>query len=273
MQPSPSSRASNPIDQMNLLREAIVGHRLATRLHSAMAWRILMEHHVFAVWDFMSLLKRLQRELTCVSTPWMPRRSADLARFINALVLAEESDEDESAEATSHFELYVRAMNVCGADTTAIAQVLRDVAAGAPVAQALAESHTPPAAQAFVTTTLDLVDNGQLEQIVGAFLWGREALIPPMFEPLLRCVAEQDSRFAPMHYYLQRHIELDGSDHGPKAQAMLDTVCSTPAQRLMAQQTAVRVLHARLRLWDSIADSIDAGVDEKVASEAAWRHA
>ncbi len=273
MQALPGPHAPNPTEQMNLLRDAIVGHRLNTRLHSAMAWRTLMEHHVFAVWDFMSLLKRLQRELTCVSTPWMPRRSAELARFVNALVLAEESDEDESREASSHFELYVRAMKVCGADTTAITQVLRDVAAGAPWAQALAESSAPPAARAFVTTTLDVVDNGCVEEVVGAFLWGREALIPPMFAPLLGCVAQQDKRFAPMHYYLQRHIELDGSDHGPKAQAMLDTVCGTPAQQLMARQAAVRVLHARLRLWDSIADNIDAAVDQGTSSHVACRHA
>ena len=262
---------SDPTAHMQSLRDAIVAHRISTRLHSALAWRILMEHHVFAVWDFMSLLKRLQRELTCVSTPWMPRRNADLARFVNALVLAEESDEDASGEATSHFELYVRAMDACGADTTAIAQVLREVAAGTAVAQALASSGAPPAAKAFVATTLDVAANGSLEEVVGAFLWGREALIPPMFEPLLRRVAEQDERFAPMHYYLQRHIELDGSDHGPKAQAMLDTVCGTPAQRSMAQRVAVRVLQARLRLWDSIADSIDAAVNDDAPADVAWQ--
>ena len=83
-----------------------------------------------------------------------------------------------------------------------------------------------------------------------------------MFEPLLRRIAEQDSRFEHMHDYLQRHIELDGTDHGPKAEALLNTVCRTPKQRLAAQQVAIRVLQARLQFWDHLTDVLDAAADD-----------
>ena len=254
----PNPLTSDPTVAMQALRDAIVTHRIARHLHSAQAWQVLMEHHIFAVWDFMSLLKRLQRELTCVSLPWMPRRDAELARFVNALVLAEESDEDAAGEATSHFELYLRAMAECGADTTSMALLLREVATGVPVVQALAACGAPRAAQAFVATTLDVATQGSLEEVTGAFFWGREELIPPMFEPLLGRVAAQDKRFARLHHYLQRHIDLDGTDHGPKARALLDRVCTSPAQLMAAQNAAIRVLRARLRLWDSIADGVEA---------------
>ena len=138
MNVQPRTDTSDPAVTLHELRNAIVTHRIATRLHSAHAWRVFMEHHIFAVWDFMTLLKRLQQEFTCVSLPWMPKRETSLARFVNDLVLAEESDIDASGAATSHFELYLRAMGDCGADTGAIERVLREVSMGKSVTEALA---------------------------------------------------------------------------------------------------------------------------------------
>ena len=74
-------------------RDRVIGHPLYSALHDNRAINIFMEHHVFAVWDFMSLLKSLQRNLTCVEVPWVPTGPTGSRRLINDIVLVEESDE------------------------------------------------------------------------------------------------------------------------------------------------------------------------------------
>jgi len=79
--------------------------------------KIFMETHIYAVWDFMSLLKTLQRHLTCVEIPWRPAKvDKRLTRLINEIVLGEESDRDESGAVMDHFSLYREAMIELGAD-------------------------------------------------------------------------------------------------------------------------------------------------------------
>src|SRR5689334_17205078 len=86
-------------------RSAVTGHEMYSRLASREAIVTFMEHHVYAVWDFMSLLKSLQRNLTCVDVPWVPTGPTASRRLINDIVLVEESDE-LAGGFISHFELY-----------------------------------------------------------------------------------------------------------------------------------------------------------------------
>lgn len=80
-----------------------------------------MQGHVFAVWDFMMLLKQLQRKLTCVDKIWLPPKSNNTARFINEIVVGQQTDvHPDGKNHASHFQLYLEAMREVGADTTVI---------------------------------------------------------------------------------------------------------------------------------------------------------
>jgi hypothetical protein len=213
-----------------------------------------MEHHVYAVWDFMSLLKALQRELTCVEVPWVPTAGSAMRRLINEIVLEEESDVDQRGQAISHFELYVRAMEECGANTAPIRRLVAAVADGRTIERALDIADAPDSVREFVLTTFDVINIGKPHVVAAAFTFGREDLIPDMFRQL---VSDLGSRFPgqldTFTYYLNRHIELDEDVHAPLAQQMVRELCGDAPERwLEAQQVAIRCMEARMALWDGV---------------------
>ena len=249
---------SDPIEYLQqevaTTRQQLLSNGLYGRLQTLADLRRFMEHHVFAVWDFMSLLKALQRELTCVQVPWVPTANAATRRLINEIVLEEETDYDPQGRPTSHFELYVQAMQECGADTAPIRRLVAAVAEGRTLSQALDAAGVPDTARQFVETTFGIIRAGKPHAIAAAFTFGREDLIPAMFRQL---VGELRDRFPgqldTFVYYLDRHIQLDEEVHAPLAQQMVRELCANDPDRwLECQQVAVQCLEARMVLWDGI---------------------
>lgn len=232
------------------LQTALTDHALYRSIHSLEALHLFMQSHIYAVWDFMSLLKALQRNLTCVDVPWTPSADPVSRRLINEIVLGEESDEYQG-QPLSHYELYLHAMQSCGADIAPMNALLASLASGTPLDQALAA--IPSEAAAFVRTTFQIIATGQSHRIAAAFTFGREDLIPEMFTQFIRNLDNQlPGRIAPFRFYLERHIELDGDEHGPKALAMMRHLCPTPQHWAEAAETAAEALEARIALWDGI---------------------
>ena len=223
-------------------------HAVFASLGNPGALQVFMEHHVWAVWDFMSLVKRLQRDLTCTTLPWLPSPHPRLARFINEIVLVEESDEIEG-RVFSHFELYLRAMDAVGADCGPITAFCEAVRNGEDLSESLA-TYAPEAAARFVRTTLELVASPHLEEVASAFLYGRESLIPIMFEnALLRVSAEKETKW--IRLYLERHIEVDGDEHSILAERLLQECTKGEPMAVKRAVEAARVaLEARHALWD-----------------------
>src|SRR3984957_9098254 len=241
-------------EKLKPLYERLACHPLYAAFETLDDLRIFMESHVFAVWDFMSLLKTLQRGLTCVEVPWTPSGFAESRRLINEIVLGEESDVYQGAP-ISHFELYRQAMLECGADTLAIDSLLHGIETGVDWETALSRSGAPAGAQQFVRATFACIDEDKLHATAAAFTFGREDLIPDMFRGFIR---DQDERLSGklqmLQWYMERHIEVDGEEHGPMALRMISELCGSDAAKWReAGEAAERALLARLALWDQIA--------------------
>ena len=242
------------------LRTQLFKHEVYRSIRTQDDLRIFMEHHVFAVWDFMSLLKALQGRLTRVTLPWFPQGDRNARRLINEIVLEEESDEDGEGGYISHFELYLAAMVQCGANTSRIDAFLGRVDQGQPVPEVLATTDVPKAAQDFVRTTWRIIESGPTHSIAAAFTLGREDLIPNMFRAL---VVDLDKSFPDqwhrLRYYLDRHIQLDEEHHAPMALQMLTCLCGDDEENWReAEETARAALIARISLWDDVLEEIRA---------------
>jgi pyrroloquinoline quinone (PQQ) biosynthesis protein C len=242
------------------LRARLTAHPLYASIRTPKDLRLFMQSHVFAVWDFMSLLKALQSQLTCVAVPWVPTAFPASRRFINEIVLGEESDEF-NGRPISHFELYLEAMQQAGADTAPI-RSLREVLSATPFSAthdlsleaALTAGGAPAPACAFVASTFRIIHSGSRAAMAAAFTFGREDVIPDIFRELVRDLNSQHSgQLDTFIWYLERHIEVDGEDHGPLSLRMVADLCGNDETLWhQASDAAVSAIEARLALWDGI---------------------
>lgn len=243
--------------EFDTARAQLVDHPLYAQISSEDRLRVFMKHHVFAVWDFFSLLKRLQGEVTTVTVPWRPKGRADHGRFILEIVLAEETDEDIDGGYISHFELYRRAMDEIGADTGPIDTFLAALDRGLDPMAALKETELPGNVRQFVGHTLDVALNGAPHEVASSFCHGRENLLPDVFSAVRSNVDSGDDGVlanAPVfRHYLDRHIALDHDEHGPLALKLLALlVDGDEARQAEADAVALAAIKARTGLWDGV---------------------
>lgn len=244
-------------------RAALLRHPLYDSFHTLDDVRFFMEHHVFAVLDFMSLLKAMQRALTCLDLPWTPRGDANVRRIVNEIVLGEESDEVPGIGAIAHFELYRAAMIEVGAQVDVVDAFVTRARAGVGVSEALAGSKAPPAARQFVERTFATIETGSTPRIVGAFALGREDVIPEMFREIVSRISQRSGRDVGLLLtYLERHVSVDGDSHAPLTARLVESVCGgDPSAWRDAQEGARDALIARREFWDSITLALRRGHD------------
>jgi len=225
------------------LQDSLACHPLYDSLEKIEHLRFFMEYHVFAVWDFMGLLKSLQREITCCEVPWTPSPYAnELVRFINEIVVAEESDILPNGKTSDHFSLYVDSMKEVGANLRPINSFLKS----------FETSDLKKPIKDFISYTLDLIENGEVYEIAASFLYGRESLIPKMFSGLLKGMKVDPNLCPSLIYYIERHIEIDGDEHSYLAEKCLKVLCGDdPVKWRKAYIAGMNSLEKRRLLWDS----------------------
>ncbi|MBE9598311.1 DUF3050 domain-containing protein [Pedobacter sp. MC2016-24] len=247
-------------DAIEPLRQEIINHKVYGVINDLEDLKIFMQFHVYAVWDFMSLLKSLQINLTCTSLPWFPVGSGNIRYLINEIVAGEESDVDHSGVRKSHFEMYLDAMDQCGADTAEIYSFVNALKAGEDLNAAYLTAGTPAEARAFVDFTFEIINSGQAHLQASTFTFGREDLIPNMFLSIVNDLNQKfPDQISLFKYYLDRHIEVDGDHHSHLALEMTADLCSDNQAYWEAAETAsIESLKKRLLLWDGAFEMIKA---------------
>ncbi|WP_435010564.1 DUF3050 domain-containing protein [Tundrisphaera lichenicola] len=250
----PSPRIDFIHHRIRPLREALLTHPVYDRIDNLEALRRFMAFHVYAVWDFMSLLKGLQRRLCCVEVPWTPPSNPAACRLVNQIVVGEESDLDDEGNPSSHFDLYLKAMRKCGADTNPIVRLIEEIRRGARVRPAIETVDLPAPVRRFLSETFEVIESDELPAIASAFTFGREGLLPDVFRRIVEELGTTNGTALDVfRYYLDRHIEVDDGEHGPMAERLVEDLCGDdPARWARAESAAVRALEARLDLWDGI---------------------
>ena len=241
------------IDLQNKLGNHPVYSSITTK--EELKW--FVEHHIYSVWDFMSLVKYLQLSIAPASYPWFPRKTGSIRRFINEIVLEEESDESYSqGEYSSHFEIYQKGMEEIGADTKRSQQFINLVKTKG-LEDVLQSSDIPLTAKNFIGTTFSFINTNKLHIIASAFTYGRETIVPEMFSSIIKKLGVGEEQCPTFYYYINRHIEVDDIKHGPMAISLLKSICgSSPILYSEALEAAKVALRARIKFWDGILEAV-----------------
>lgn len=249
--------ASLNLEHIRPLQRQVLDHPIYDALESAEDLRVFMAHHLFAAWDYMSLVKYLQDRIAPARVPWMPTGDPGPRSLINRLVADEESGifDEAGAPSGSHFEQYCRAMDEVGADK-AMSRRFLDRVAEQGIDAALYSDLVPLPARYFTETSFCFIREDKPHVVAAALAFGRENLVPEMFRKFRdgSRIGDKAPRF---HDYLDRHLGPEAGYRGPLSLELVKVLCGGDPRLIEEAETAAEeAICARLRLWDGTLEAI-----------------
>lgn len=252
-----------PLEKISTLKKELETHPIYDALQNIDDLTLFMQHHVYSVWDFMSLVKYLQRHISPVRVPWSPSKHIDVERFINEISLEEGYDENISypkytrQQYISHFDLYIESMEEIEKESSVLSKKFVSAVEKHSLSVALETVSIPSSSKDFMESTFSFIKSDKPHVVAAAFAFGREHIIPGMFHSLLQKMNIQNKQTEKFYYYLDRHIELDQNNHAPMAMKMLEILCeNNPIKIIEAEEAAIRAINARIKLWDEVLECL-----------------
>ena len=248
---------NNISQNLEPLKDKLRNHSLYNNIKDVEDLKIFSSAHVYAVWDFMSLLKFLQINLTSVSVPWFPNKNTATSKLINEIVAGEETDEDQDGVPASHFELYIDSIEEFGLNTSKIIKNINSLGNLETIENDIDELDLKDYVKDFLKFTFSVIKRGKVHEVASVFTFGREDLIPDMFIPLIEGINSENNDLNKLIYYFKRHIEVDGDMHGPMSMEMLSYLCNNdPIKIADSSSVSEEALLARISLWNGIENEI-----------------
>ena len=245
------------VQNLEPLKDKLKNHSLYSSISDVEDLKIFSKAHVYAVWDFMSLLKFLQIKLTSTSLPWFPSKNTTTAKLINEIVAGEETDEDQNGKPMSHFEMYIDSIQEFGINTNKILNNIHSLDNLDSIEDDLDRLDIEDYVKNFLKFTFSVIKRGNVHEVASVFTFGREDLIPDMFIPLIEGINTENNDLNKLIYYFKRHIEVDGDMHGPMSMEMLSYLCDNDPQKIADSiSISEEALLARISLWNGIETEI-----------------
>ena len=115
-----------------------------------------------------------------------------------------------------------------------------------------------------MTETFKIIESGDPCRISSAFTFGREDLLPDLFQKIVDELGKQPGTgLERFKFYLLRHMQLDGGEHGPMAERLVAALCgSDEAKWRAAEEAAVGALEERMLLWNAIHEAIHQAIQK-----------
>ena len=245
---------NNIVQDLEPLKDKLRNHSLYNNIKDVEDLKIFSSAHVYAVWDFMSLLKFLQIKLTSTSLPWFPSKNTTTAKLINEIVAGEETDEDQNGKPMSHFELYIDSIEEFGLNTDEILDNINSLNKLESIEEDIDKLDIKEYVKNFLKFTFSVIRRGNIHEVASVFTFGREDLIPDMFIEILKNIKINDKiNIQPLIYYFDRHVELDSDEHGPLALEMVNDLCGSDKNKWHeALDYSIKAMKMRIKLWDGI---------------------
>tara|TARA_B100000674_G_C37892488_1_gene939672 strand:+ start:559 stop:1395 length:837 start_codon:yes stop_codon:yes gene_type:complete len=245
-----------PDREVRRLMKQVHEHPIFSALTDERSLSLFMSHHVYAVWDFMSLVKSVQAHVAPCTIPWIPGTDNSVVKAINEIVLSEESDVNMNGTGScSHYELYLESMKEIGVPITDIVEFVENVRCKG-LSEVISYNPNHPAYKFVGETFKTIIEKDPL--IISCwFAYGREKIIPGMFTSALSKLGMSRQQAPHFYYYLERHTELDGDEHSHFAQQLVDHFCKQDESKIKIAQSACKeAIKVRIQFWDGVLEAI-----------------